>query len=191
MPLAVGCLRRLIHIHTIGHNLTLLNVSLYITFKQMCEYIELVLDRQGKERLRNMAGCKLSVFLVALCIMMLCSGTEGWWRRRRRRRCSAVSCIWGGWSGWGGCNHPCGSSGTRARTRGIARGASCGGASCSGPSRQVQPCNRFCHNGGHPQNGYCSCSAAFRGTCCQTSEYCLNFIKYDQRKETTEGMYIV
>ena len=123
-----------------------------------------------------MAGWKTSVVLVAVCIMMLSSRTEGgcrarWWGRRR-----AVHCTWGGWSGWGGCNHPCGSSGTRARTRGIARGASCGGASCSGPSRQVQACNRFCHNGGTPQNGRCSCPAAFRGGCCQTSEYCLNII---------------
>ena len=135
-----------------------------------------------------MAGWKTSVVLVAVCIMMLSPETEGgWWRRRRRRRrCCAVSCTWGGWSGWSGCNHPCGSSGTRARTRGIARGPSCGGASCSGPSRQVQPCNRFCHNGGTPQNSRCSCSAAFRGTCCQTSEYFLNSFMYVRK-----GIYLV
>ena len=134
-----------------------------------------------------MAGCKLSVVLVAVCIMMLSSGAEGGWWRRRRSGCGAVNCIWGGWSGWSGCNHPCGGHGTRSSSRGIARHASCGGAPCRGPSRQVQACNRFCHNGGHPQNGYCSCSAAFRGTCCESSEYFLNSTLYVQSKETRKG----
>ena len=92
-------------------------------------------------------------------------------RRRRRGGCGPVNCVWGGWSAWGPCSHPCGNAGTQTRSRGVASGASCGGAGCSGPSSQTQACNRFCHNGGTAKSGYCDCPDAFWGNCCPNREY--------------------
>ena len=155
------------------------------TFKKAARIhiTSLRLTRQ-RETLGNMAGCKVSVVLVAACIIILCSGTEG--------LCRPIRCIRGDWSAWSGCNHPCGSSGTRTRTIGIVRRPNyCDGGPCIRNDRQVQDCNRFCHNGGRPQYGRCSCSAAFRGACCQISEYCLNIICYVQSKETWKGIYRV
>lgn len=84
-----------------------------------------------------------------------------------RRICREIDCRWGGWSGWGVCNHPCGNAGVESRSRGIRRKSKCGGRSCSGPSTQTRPCNRFCDHGGTPQRGHCSnCPAEYWGTCC-------------------------
>ena len=84
--------------------------------------------------------------------------------------CIEVDCRWGGWSGWGACNHPCGNAGTQHRHHSVSRNAKCYGDGCSGPSTATRPCNRFCVHG-TPQNGYCSdCPAEFWGTCCDRRE---------------------
>ena len=124
-----------------------------------------------------MAICRL--LLVLWLILDVVDQTRGscyrngrYRRCRRRRSCSSVSCAWGGWSAWGACSDPCGSAGTQSRSRGIAKGAYCGGSSCSGPSSQTQDCNRFCYNGGTPQSGHCgNCTDEFWGTCCDKRKY--------------------
>ncbi|XP_066279098.1 uncharacterized protein [Branchiostoma lanceolatum] len=95
--------------------------------------------------------------------------SEGWRRRRRRRAQTPVNCAWGPWSSWGGCSAPCGNSGTRTRTRGVARHAQHGGAGCAGPSSQTEPCNRGCPNGGTPFASHCACQGDYWNTCCQSA----------------------
>ena len=114
----------------------------------------------------------LSLLVFCLLLFLLFSETKagGWWRRGRRG-CDRVNCVWGVWSQWTSCSHPCGNAGTQDRSRGIARHPSCGGAGCSGPNSERKGCNRFCHNGGNPQPGYCSCQDRFWGTCCKYREY--------------------
>ena len=86
--------------------------------------------------------------------------------------CSRVDCTWGGWSEWSDCRRHCGSSGTKSRSRGISRSSSCGGSSCSGPSKQTQACNRFCDNGGIPHNGYGgNCTDEVWGMFCDKRKY--------------------
>ena len=118
---------------------------------------------------RNLRFSLRLLFMLTLVFSLLQPVSSVW--RRRRRRCGAVSCAWGGWSQWGGCNHPCGNAGTQSRGRGIARQASCGGGGCSGPSSETRGCNRFCYNGGSPRVAYCQCTEPFWNTCCQSREF--------------------
>ncbi|KAK2162033.1 hypothetical protein NP493_1547g00000 [Ridgeia piscesae] len=102
--------------------------------------------------------------LLGLWLILLVGQARGaWWSRSS---CSRVNCVWGGWRGWGACNHPCGNAGTQSRSRGVARSASCGGSGCSGPSSQTRACNRFCNNGGTLQSAYCECPDEYWDTCC-------------------------
>ncbi|XP_078671940.1 uncharacterized protein LOC144911633 isoform X2 [Branchiostoma floridae x Branchiostoma belcheri] len=110
---------------------------------------------------------RLAILLLLLLVAVEFSG--GWRRRRRRRVCHVVNCAWGPWGSWGGCTAPCGNSGTRTRTRGVAHHAQCGGAGCAGPSSQTEPCNRFCHNGGTPYASHCACEGDYWNTCCQSA----------------------
>ena len=104
----------------------------------------------------------LLLLAVSLLLVQLSSGV---WRRKRRH-CSPVNCVWNNWSEWGDCDHQCGNAGTQNRTRSVLRGPSCGGAACIGNTMSSQACNRFCHNGGIPMEGYCMCPEDFWGTCC-------------------------
>eukprot|EP00058_Branchiostoma_floridae_P026383 XP_002611874.1 hypothetical protein BRAFLDRAFT_83102 [Branchiostoma floridae] len=83
------------------------------------------------------------VVLAAVLLIVLVDDTAAW-RRRRRRRCPWRACAWGGWSAWTVCTASCGDQGTQLRTRGIAVSAQCGGPGCTGPSSQLQACNRRC-----------------------------------------------
>ncbi|KAK2171455.1 hypothetical protein NP493_1058g00002 [Ridgeia piscesae] len=106
------------------------------------------------------------LMLLLAVSLLLVQLSESGWHRLRRRGCSPVNCEWNNWSEWGVCNHPCGSAGSQNRSRSVRRGSSCGGAGCTGGSTSSQACNRFCHNGGSPMEGYCTCPDVFWGTCC-------------------------
>ena len=112
-----------------------------------------------------------SLLTVMMVCVLLVPGSAGW--RRRRRGCGPVNCVWGGWSAWTPCNHPCGNAGTQTRSRGIAQHASCGGAGCHGPYTETVTCNRFCYNGGSPMSGFCTCTDEFTGTCCRNRKLSL------------------
>ena len=76
-------------------------------------------------------------------------------------------CKWGGWSDWSSCDHLCGNAGEEVRSRSHSTEKEFGGSSCSGPSMETRPCNRFCDHSGTPQHGHCSnCPAVYWGTCC-------------------------
>ena len=100
--------------------------------------------------------------------------------------CTEVNCAWGGWSDYGECTDVCGSTGTQTRSRVISMQAKCDGSGCSGPSKETRKCNRFCYNGGTPQDGYCShCPDKFWGTCCEKRKSKLRVYLYsliDQRR---------
>ena len=108
---------------------------------------------------------------LLLCLLLLLVQTNeglrvGRYRVRLTEICKEVDCRWGDWSGWSACNHQCGNAGIETRNRGHSRNSKCGGSSCSGPSQDTRPCNRFCVHG-TPQDGYCSdCPAVYWGTCC-------------------------
>ena len=110
----------------------------------------------------------LLLLAVSLLLVQLSESRARKGRRRRHRggRCSPVNCVWNNWSAWGACNRPCGHAGTQNRRRSVWRCPHCGGAECSGDTTSSQACNRFCHNGGSPMEGYCTCPEDFRGTCC-------------------------
>ena len=118
------------------------------------------------------------VFQKAFALVLLCllfpTGSDSWWRRRRRRappppsppRPSARDCTLSTWTSWSSCNHQCGTSGTRSRTRHRLVHEAHGG-SCRGPFWESEVCNRgLCQNGGTPWSGYCSCRPGYQGTCC-------------------------
>ena len=118
--------------------------------------------------------------LFVLCIAALFTTASSFWDRRRRssrrRRstptCSSSDCQVGSWSSWGSCSYPCGTSGTRWRSRSKTRSESCGG-SCPYQLSESQVCNRYKCNppnsvGSHSTG--CYCRAGFAGTCCGSGE---------------------
>ena len=105
------------------------------------------------------------------------------------RSCSPVKCAWDNWSEWGDCNHPCGNAGTQSRSRSLRRGQFCGGAACSDYTTNSQACNRFCHNGGSPMEGYCTCPKDFSGTCCgKRKSHMLGSCKQQLNRRVTLSM---
>ncbi|KAJ7365983.1 hypothetical protein OS493_002725 [Desmophyllum pertusum] len=108
--------------------------------------------------------------LFVLCIAALFTTASSFWDRRRRSTptCSSSDCQVGSWSSWGSCSYPCGTSGTRWRSRSKTRSESCGG-SCPYQLSESQVCNRYKCNppnsvGSHSTG--CYCRAGFAGTCC-------------------------
>ncbi|XP_078680022.1 coadhesin-like [Branchiostoma floridae x Branchiostoma belcheri] len=101
------------------------------------------------------------VVVIAVLLILLTDESNAWFRRRRRRRC-VVNCVWGGWSAWSACSATCGNNGTQTRARGIAVNAACGGAACTGPSRETIACNRRCcprNCHWHDWSAWSSCTA--------------------------------
>ena len=101
---------------------------------------------------------------VVLALVMMADQTEGW-RRRRRRRCPVRSCAVSPFTGWSSCSQPCGTGGTKTRTRTVTRGPTCGGSPCP-PLRETRRCYIGCPNGGIPLPGRCSCKTGYSGRCC-------------------------
>ena len=121
--------------------------------------------------LKGSKEMKIIVFMI-MFMFLIEDEVVGWRRRRRRRRspppCRPVNCAVSGWSSWSGCTHQCGSAGTQTRRRTKSRGESCGG-NCPYQLSETRACNRdACKNGGTPISGRCSCTSAWRGTCCET-----------------------
>lgn len=87
-------------------------------------------------------------------------------RAQGGRRCSVTNCAVSNWSSWSDCTVACGLIGTQRRTRNVTRGANCGG-SCPFALSQVQACNRWCYNGGTPQQTRCICKSGYSGQCCE------------------------
>lgn len=126
---------------------------------------------------------KITTIFACLCIVMLfCEAYSIFWGRRRRRRrrrpppvpppCVPRDCRVSSWSGWGGCSYPCGTSGTRSKSRYVTSSQnSCG--SCPYVLSQSQACNR---NRCNPPNSVgshstgCYCRVGFTGTCCNLGE---------------------
>ena len=106
-------------------------------------------------------------FLVLLFVIL--DRSEGW-RRRRRRRCPVTNCDVSYWSSWSSCTAACGWGGTQWRSRSVTRGPSCGG-SCPYALSQSQGCNRFCYNGGTPQQSWCNCKIGYSGQCCKGGKH--------------------
>ena len=87
------------------------------------------------------------------------------------------SCIWGGWSDWSGCNHPCGNSGTRVRTRGIIRGMLPAVVHhAADPVETSEPATGIATMEDIPKMATVPVQQLFSGKCCETSEYFLNII---------------
>ena len=113
--------------------------------------------------------CRLLLGLGS--ILMLVGQTHSGFWRKSRRGCSPRNCAWSKWSEWGECDNQCGNAGLKGRSRRKQREAQCGGKGCSDGPTEFQACNRFCHNGGTPQPGYCTCPDVFWGTCCKNRKY--------------------
>ena len=78
-------------------------------------------------------------------------------------------CILSQWTQWSQCSSPCGTKGYNSRTRLVHRPPSCPVGSCGHLlSKEWQPCNRFCRNGGTPNRWFCSCPLNHIGVCCET-----------------------
>lgn len=78
-------------------------------------------------------------------------------------------CVASQWTSWSQCSAPCGINGYQSRTRLVYRPPSCGEESCRDlTTKEWQPCNRFCHNGGTPARWACTCPLNYIGDCCET-----------------------
>ncbi|PFX21854.1 CUB and sushi domain-containing protein 3 [Stylophora pistillata] len=107
-------------------------------------------------------------FVAVIFVLALFVHDNEAWRRRRRRRtfpsCRPRNCQVSVWSQWSSC--PCGSSGTRTRTRRIILPAACGGT-CFFHLLESQFCKRDCQNSGTPTRNACLCPPGYLGTCCE------------------------
>ena len=78
-------------------------------------------------------------------------------------------CVASLWTPWNQCSSPCGNKGHQSRTRLVHHPSSCANGSCQHlKTKEWQPCNRFCHNGGSPARWFCSCPMNYIGDCCET-----------------------
>ncbi|XP_048588685.1 neurogenic locus notch homolog protein 1 [Nematostella vectensis] len=109
-------------------------------------------------------------------------------RRRTSPPCQYRDCKVSGWSTWSSCNHRCGSAGIQTRTRSKTVQQQCGG-SCLYPLSESRSCNRYCYNGGTPQQGYCSCKPGFTGTCCHNDINECDSSPCDHYCQNTYGSY--
>ena len=133
-----------------------------------CQFADFTSNFLGS--LTNMLTTSQLLLGLGSILMLVGQTHSGFWRRGRGG-CSARNCAWNNWSGWGACNHPCGNAGVQGRSRSKRWEAYCGGRGCSGDPTDSQTCNRFCHNGGTPRPGYCTCPDVFWGTCCGHRKY--------------------
>ena len=80
-----------------------------------------------------------------------------------------VNCEWESWSALSDCTVPCGSSGTKYRTRYLIPQFEGDEERCHFGVyiTESASCNNFCHNGGTPLISNCSCSPLFKGQCCE------------------------
>ena len=96
------------------------------------------------------------------------------------RRCAPT--CWGSWSEYGTCSDPCGTHGYQTSTRQVSPPSDCvswvARYGCQGSSSRTRACNRMCHNGGTPRDGWCSCTAWYQGTCCETREILFNVARH-------------
>lgn len=126
----------------------------------------------------------LLMILLSMILEMECSPKKGRKyygnrvRRNRRRYCHRRDCAVSNWSTWGHCDHNCGSTGVRSRSRRVVRPARCGGNPCPAP-KEVEACNRKCSNGGIPQPGHCKCLPGFTGKCCEHGKNIFVYQFYD------------
>jgi len=83
---------------------------------------------------------------------------------------AAKECVYTQWSSWTECSWLCGPSGTKERVRQIRlpRDGKCTDNGGEPETKQVEPCNRKCMNGGKMTNSNkCRCKPTFMGRCCE------------------------
>lgn len=79
---------------------------------------------------------------------------------------SPVDCQLSSWSTWSACSVACG--GSQTSTRRIVTNEQCGGKPCNSTLSKRRPCNlTHCLNQGALEDGKCSCSPGYYGSCCQ------------------------
>ena len=99
----------------------------------------------------------LGFYIIHICLTSRCAST-----------------CWGSWSEYGECTDHCGTHGYQTSTRQVSPPPDCvswvAQYGCPGNSSRTRACNRMCYNGGTPHDGWCSCTAWYQGTCCETRE---------------------
>lgn len=83
---------------------------------------------------------------------------------------AAKECVYTNWSSWTECSWLCGPSGTKERVRSIRlpRDGKCTDNGAEPETKQIEPCNRKCMNGGKMSNSNsCRCKPTFMGRCCE------------------------
>jgi len=83
---------------------------------------------------------------------------------------AAKECVYTNWSSWTECSWLCGPGGTKERVRSIRlpRDGKCTDNGAEPETKQVEPCNRKCLNGGKMSNSNkCKCKSFFMGRCCE------------------------
>jgi len=83
---------------------------------------------------------------------------------------AAKECVYTNWSSWTECSWLCGPSGTKERVRSIRlpRDGKCTDNGGEPETKQIEPCNRKCMNGGKMSNSNsCRCKPTFMGRCCE------------------------